>query len=102
MTKTTSDDGATSTAADVNDKRGTIHSWTLQDPRRLPLDKNFKRKKFLETFIMFRLMLQDKHPDGQKLTRNQRLNYIETLKESYKTVKDPLSFKNHVIRSGRV
>ena len=66
MAQATSEDEAATSTAEVNDERRTIDSGTLQDPWRALVVDNFKRKKFLESLFVFRLMHHDKNPVGKK------------------------------------
>ena len=66
------------------------------------MDENFPGSKFLENLFIFRLMHENWNADGKQLSGEQRLNYIEKLQESYKTLGSSLSFKDYVSRSSRV
>ena len=50
------------------------------------MDKNFPGSKFFDSLFTFRLMHENENSDGKHLAGKQRLNYINKLKESYKTL----------------
>ena len=73
-----------------------------EEPLRIPIDNDFPGSKFLESLCIFRMMHENGHHDGERLSGKQRKNYIDKLKESYKTLGSSLEFKDYIIRSTRV
>ena len=91
----------TSSSEEDDHRNSDNHNKSDKAPR-VPVDKNSPGEKFLESLFIFRMMHENENQDGERLSSKQRANYVEKLKESYKTIGSLLEFKDYVIRSSRV